>query len=275
MKLSFTTLGCPDWSLEQIAQNAQAFGYEGVELRTHTDGNHLSPDVSSADAKKTADMFRAHGAPVFSVMGYTRFAFLDKAEVENNQKLMRKLLGVAENMGAKYIRTFAGNLPKGADIESMTETVSAALKPLAREAASRGIKIAMETHDDWCGSARLNKLAGMIGEPNGFGFVYDIFNCIHAKLEPWETTYTALKPSILYCHMKDGWFSVDGKHHYCPIGAGDLPLHAIARKLKDDRYSSYFSFEWEKKWHPELEAPERVFPQYTHKLRRVWSGVEG
>jgi len=37
MKLSFTTLGCPDWSLEQIAKNARAFGFDGVELRTHAD----------------------------------------------------------------------------------------------------------------------------------------------------------------------------------------------------------------------------------------------
>ncbi|HYF49644.1 MAG TPA: sugar phosphate isomerase/epimerase family protein [Planctomycetota bacterium] len=275
MKLSFTTLGCPDWSLEQIAKNAQAFGYEGVELRTHSDGNHFSPDASAGEAKKVAEMFRAHGAPVFSVMGYTRFAFLDQAEVAKNQELMRKLIGVAEAMGAKYIRTFAGNLPKGADIEAMTETVASAIRPLAREAASRGVKLAMETHDDWCGSARLKKLSGMIGEPNGFGLVYDIFNCIHAGIEKWEDTYAALKPQILYCHLKDGWFSEDHKKHtYVPIGAGDLPLHAVVKKLKADGFNSYFSFEWEKKWHPELEPPERIFPQFTHKMKRVWNGIE-
>jgi len=33
MKLAFSTLGCPNWELERIAQAAHAFGYEGVELR--------------------------------------------------------------------------------------------------------------------------------------------------------------------------------------------------------------------------------------------------
>jgi len=50
VKTSFTTLGCPGWSLEQIAKNAQAFGYQGVELRTHTDGNHFSPDAPVEEA---------------------------------------------------------------------------------------------------------------------------------------------------------------------------------------------------------------------------------
>ena len=34
MKLSFSTLGCPEWTLEQIAKTAGALKYDGVELRT-------------------------------------------------------------------------------------------------------------------------------------------------------------------------------------------------------------------------------------------------
>jgi sugar phosphate isomerase/epimerase len=275
MKLSFTTLGCPDWSLEQIAKNARDFGYEGVELRTHTDGNHFSPDASKDEAKRAGQLFRDHGAPVFSVMGYTRCAFTDAAEVARNQELMRKLIGIAEAMGAKYIRTFAGQVPKDTNIDAMTETVAKALKPLCKEAGSRGVKISIESHDDWCGSARLLKLIGLIDEPNGFGVTWDIFNGLHANIEPWEKAYAALKQHILYCHVKDGWFSDDHKqHHYCPVGAGDLPLNAVLKALKKDGYNSYLSFEWEKKWIPELEAPEKVFPQYTHKMKRVWNGAE-
>ena len=33
MKLSFTTLGCPDWSFAKILEEAQRIGYEGVEIR--------------------------------------------------------------------------------------------------------------------------------------------------------------------------------------------------------------------------------------------------
>src|SRR5690242_10967337 len=33
MKLAFSTLGCPEWNLEQILSAACASGYEGVEWR--------------------------------------------------------------------------------------------------------------------------------------------------------------------------------------------------------------------------------------------------
>lgn len=33
MKLSFSTLGCPDWSFDQIVENAHRMGYSAVELR--------------------------------------------------------------------------------------------------------------------------------------------------------------------------------------------------------------------------------------------------
>src|ERR1700687_5279782 len=33
MKLAFSTLGCPHWELERIAQAARAYGYAAIELR--------------------------------------------------------------------------------------------------------------------------------------------------------------------------------------------------------------------------------------------------
>src|SRR3954469_13410699 len=104
MKLSFSTLGCPDWSLEQIADQARALGYDGVELRTHADGNHLSPDASPEELARVAKLFRDRGVPVMSIKGYSRFAFTDPAEVQRNQALLRKLVGVAVALGARFVR---------------------------------------------------------------------------------------------------------------------------------------------------------------------------
>jgi hypothetical protein len=33
MKLSFTTLGCPGWTLQEIVENAAEMGYDGVDFR--------------------------------------------------------------------------------------------------------------------------------------------------------------------------------------------------------------------------------------------------
>ncbi len=270
MKLSFTTLGCPDWTLEQIAANAKAHGYDGVELRTQTDGNHCSPDATPEQAKRIARIFAAQGVAIMSIMGYCTFAHRDPAEVDRNQALMRKLFALAEATGAPHVRSFAGRLPEGATHAQMLETVAGAFKPLAAEAAKRGVSIALETHDDWCGSDLLLELTRLVDSKRGFGLVFDICNCIVAGHD-WRKTYRRLKAHIRYCHVKDAWRSADGVWHYAPMGAGDLPWREVVKTLKKDRYRGFLSFEWEKKWHPELEPPERVFPQYTHKMRGMWA----
>lgn len=272
MKLSFTTLGCPDWDIETIAANAKAFGYHGVELRTAPDGNHLSPDAPAAEVARVAAVFRDAGAPVMSVMGYTRFALADAAEVAANQALMRKLLAIAAGLGARYVRTFGGQIPAGADKDRMTDTVATALAPLAREAADRGITIGFETHDDWCAGDRVMRVVDRVDSP-GLGVVYDIFNAFHSGLESWETTYEKVKGRIAYCHLKDGYRKPDGKLAYVLVGAGELPIAGLLARFKRDGYDGFFSFEWEKKWHPELEPPERAFPQFPVKVRALWEAA--
>jgi hypothetical protein len=31
-------------------------------------------------------------------------------------------------------------------------------------------------------------------------------------------------------------------------------------------YTGYYSFEWEKRWHPEIEDPEVAFPHYARTI---------
>ncbi|MGD0093848.1 MAG: sugar phosphate isomerase/epimerase family protein [Planctomycetota bacterium] len=270
MKVSFTTLGCPDWTLEQIAQNAKAYGYDGVELRTHTDGNHFSPDASVEEAKRVGQLFRDTGVPVVSVMGYCSFAFTDDAQVAKNQELMRKLLVIAEAMEAPFVRTFAGRIPDGANQDEMVLKVAHALKPLAAEAAKRKVRIGLETHDDWCAGDRVLKLARSVKNMDGFGIVYDIYNAFSSGIEPWNVTYRKVRPHICYCHLKDGYKGLDGKEHLVMLGAGAMPVERMLKRFRKDGYEGYFSFEWEKKWHPELEPAERTFPQFSQKVKALW-----
>ena len=46
MRLAFTTLACPAWSFEQVADAAGRYGYEGLELRL-LDGDVITPALSA------------------------------------------------------------------------------------------------------------------------------------------------------------------------------------------------------------------------------------
>src|SRR5262249_9226931 len=46
MRLAFTTLACPAWSLERVVEAAHAHGYAGVELRL-LDGETIEPGLGA------------------------------------------------------------------------------------------------------------------------------------------------------------------------------------------------------------------------------------
>jgi len=39
--------------------------------------------------------------------------------------------------------------------------------------------------------------------------------------------------------------------------------------LKKNNYKGYYSFEWEKMWHPELGAPDVAFADYSTQMRKL------
>jgi hypothetical protein len=44
MKLAFSTLGCPAWNIETVAETVVRYGYDAVEWRV-VDGSILSPET--------------------------------------------------------------------------------------------------------------------------------------------------------------------------------------------------------------------------------------
>ena len=48
MKISFSTLACPSWTITTVIERARALGYDGIELRFIEDSDRLweLPDLS-------------------------------------------------------------------------------------------------------------------------------------------------------------------------------------------------------------------------------------
>ena len=129
-----------------------------LTARVHDDGEHLKPGCPAKELEKTRAIFEEQGVSIFSLSGYSKFVFADKKEVEANQKLLGRLLEMAEALGAKYVRSFAGELPDGMDLTRAAETVTEALKPLAETAAKKKLRIALETHDHWTSGAKIMEI---------------------------------------------------------------------------------------------------------------------
>ena len=80
--------------------------------------------------------------------------------------------------------------------------------------------------------------------------------------------YASLGPRILLAQVKDARRLADGSWRLVPLGEGEVPVREMLRLLSAGGYPHWISVEWEKRWHPEIEAPEVALPQHLDLLTR-------
>ena len=97
MKLSFATLGCPGWTLEQIARNVQSLGFDGVDLRGIA-GEHIGPNEPPQERKRIRKLFESAGVEICGIMGYSKFTTDEPANRDAN-------IAIANHVAASISRS--------------------------------------------------------------------------------------------------------------------------------------------------------------------------
>ena len=264
MKLSFATLGCPNWTMEQVVANAKAMGFDGVELRG-APGEHIGPDESPESRKQIRKMFGDAGLGVACIMGYSFFTHQDPAKLKEAIDNAIKFTAVARDIGCPTLRVFAGKL-EGMDREKGVQQIIDSAKQIVPAAEKNGIKLAIETHDDWCKGENLIRVIDGVGS-KALGVCWDIANA--SWVEDFDKTHKLIKDHIYHVHFKDGAKDANGKVHSKLPGTGTVDMLKGLKLLKSGGYQGWLSFEWEKKWEPDLEEPEVAFPHYMKHAKML------
>ena len=58
---------------------------------------------------------------------------------------------------------------------------------------------------------------------------------------------------------------------YTLLGEGEVPIFDAINALISGGYKGFYSFEWEKLWHPELAEPEMALADYPIKMHSHFS----
>ena len=262
MKLAFSSLGCPDWDITQIAQYAKGYGYDAVELRSAPDG-HVSTEFNAAERKSVRGIFHINGIKICCLSCYSRFSDREVRKLKENQELLIRNVYLANDLKAPYIRAFIGANDSALSIEEITENTVKYLKPCCKIAREKEVEILIETHDSFSTGEQVKKILDAMDSQEGIGVLWDIEHSITAGEAP-EQTVDVLKNKIRHVHVKDN----DGKESCIP-GRGLLDIVKVVKTLKEIDYEGCYSFEWEKYWKRHLAEPEYVFKNYMLYMKRI------
>lgn len=272
--LSFSTLGCPDWTFEQITDFAKQNGYKGIEIRGIQRQMDLTkcPEFATEESRKrTLALMKEKGLQFVNLGSSATLHFPEGAEREKNLEEGKRFIDLAQQIGCPYTRVFPNNFPKDGDKKPTIELIAKGLLALGDYAKGKGVMVLMETHGDAVHIADIVAIMQMAQHPN-VGLVWDPVNMWTITKESPTEAYRNLKKYIHHTHIKDAKL-IDGKPQYTFLGQGEVPIFEAIDALTKGGYKGYFSFEWEKLWHPDLPAPELAIADYPKAMKKHLNGL--
>ncbi len=267
--LSFSTLGCPDWTFQQIVDFAVANKFNGLELRgilRELDLNKCKEFSSPESIAATNNLMKEKGLRFSDLGSSAAMHHSDATERKKNLDDAKRFIDLAQKIDCPNVRVFPNNLPKEVDRNVSIDLITQGLIELGEYAKGSNVTVVIESHGELVYVADLQKIMQAAAGKN-VGLVWDIVNMWSVTKEPPATVYAALKKYIHHTHIKD-LKRIDGKEQYTFLGEGETPIFEAIDILYKDEYKGYFSFEWEKLWHPEIEAPEKAFAHYSKVMRK-------
>ncbi|NLV92302.1 MAG: sugar phosphate isomerase/epimerase [Firmicutes bacterium] len=271
MKISFTTLGNPNWTWEHTLEQAQGMGYDGIEIRG-VEGEMNLPKARPflpSNLSQTKAQLGDLGLTVCCLGTSCRFD--DTDGVAANIDLGKAHIDLAAELGCPYIRVFGDRIPSPDLRPKIVEQVAGALVKLADYARGTGVTVLQETHGDFSRSEDILEVMTLV-QRDEVKVLWDIHHPYRFFGEQPEETWERLGSYVAHTHWKDSRGTKED-FQYCRIGEGDVPVKAVLKLLKDNGYAGWLSLEWEKQWHPELEEPELIYPHYLKTMRDYWEEV--
>ena len=264
MKISFSTIGTPDFDWVDIYSMAKDLSFDGIEIRgigdeiSAVNAKVFSPAKIDATIKKLKEL-------------RLEIPCLDTGcvlkEEENHDLCIKEVtdyIELADKLKTPYIRLLADRDPEPVtDVDD--EYVAGVLRELAAIAEKYdNVTLLVETNGVYSDTLRLKRLIEKVGSAR-VAVLWDIHHPYRYMEESPEETVKNIGSYIKHVHVKDS-LMVDGKPKYKLMGQGDMPLKSIFASLAEIGYSGYASLEWVKRWDMGLQNAAIAFPHFAHYM---------
>ncbi len=263
MKIAFSTVGCPEWSWNEIYSMAKDLGYDGIEIRGI--GSEISAPKSRAfsdeELPRTLKILEQDGPKLVCL---SSSCCLRDSDGENGLNDGFAYIELAAKTKTPYVRIL-GDLEPQATKKVSDTLVIEALKKLAAFAEYKNVTLLVETNGVYADTMRLKQVIESI-DSRAVAVLWDMHHTLRFAGETPETTIENVGKYIRHVHVKDSVMQ-DDKVIYRMAGEGDLPIAHALNVLNTNGYDGYVSLEWVKRWMKDLQDAAIVFPQFIHYMQ--------
>ncbi len=293
MKIAFSTLACPKWSVQQVIANALAMGYDGIEWRL-LDGKIIDPVRNFTEVVNAVSACRTGGLDVCALDTSCTFNHADPEIRAQQVADLLNWIQLAQATQVPILRVFggAGSKSTSSQLSHYAENIWVvdALYQVASKAEQSSVIVTLETHDAFSSARRVASVLQKINS-SSIAALWDSHHPYRVG-ETAEDVVDALQGRIAHVHVKDARRdrliasssandTLPGRDQsvptdastwqLVPLGEGEVPVRQQLDMLKQRGYTGYVSVEWEKHWHPELAEPEVALPQHIAWLKQAMS----
>lgn len=235
IKWGFSTIGCPDWTLEEASYFGLQANYPLLEVR-----------ITGGDFPERALLRRLGEEKRCLILG-TSFGLI--SDSPDFRTMLKDCALLAADCAIPYIRVFGGC---GFSEPFEEDKYTNARRNLEYfDSLNLPVELILETHDCFSSAQRVCKLFEKLDRT--LPVIWDTYHTYFTGKETLIKSWELLKDHIIDVHVKDG----SPETGLTLAGAGKFPLADLFKLLKEENYSGMVTCEHEKMWHKELpELPE-------------------
>jgi sugar phosphate isomerase/epimerase len=270
LPIAVSTLGCPKWDWNTIVKNTSQWGFAALELRGILDEMDLPkcPEFIGTRLQGARQDLSAMGLKISDLGASAQMHEPDPGKRAKHMDEARRFIDLAHQLDAPYVRVFPNQFVPGEEKRVTFDRISSGLHELGEYAKGGGVTVIVESHGEF---RRADDLTAIIdgAKSKNVAFLWDAHHtCVEGE-KPADT-FKRLGKLTRHTHLKDS-LPVAGKpkddRDYVLTGTGEIPVKETVRVLATHGYKGYYCFEWEKRWHPEIDEPEVAFPHYAKTMR--------
>jgi len=280
MKIAFSTIACPSWTLADAANKAAEFGYLGMEMRSFHDPKrsvdaHVASDPMGVERRVIRSIIDQAGIGPVSFATSVRYdkpinppvigrVFMNEEEGVRETKAY---VDLADRCGTQYVRVFGCDLPAAEPHGCSMTRVSNRLSLAAQTARNTKVRLLLENAGSF---ARSNEFLGMLElvDSQWLGASFNILAWVQAGECPSEGVKT-LGDHLHVIKVCD----IDADGNPTRLGEGVLPIDKLIGALGEMNYDGWVVYEYPKLWHPKHELDADNVLKHAADTLYEWMGA--